>query len=423
MGLQVDFEHKSYKRLGAACGLSMGADFDKFPMYGRRRRCNAYDDGTITAFYGEASYAEDGSNGQVMIYQPKFFYKTEILKMEKKTNGDGYNIQKANYYISSIACKGFKLHPAFRDERGNAVDYILLSAYEGSLYQASLDRIFNDGIDNNSRLDFVNDKICSVAYAKPITGKYKPLTITAFEKLCSARGRGWHCDTIKSISANQILMMIELGTLDFQSCIGMGVVALNNYSSSYYNCSAITGSTSPLGNGTGEAAETTIEINGNRIVYRSSGYRSISYRGMENVWGNIWKFSQGANIWGNGGTGGSKIFIANDFDFDNAKITGNYQYTGFAGPDASGYIKNFGYGSDKYDWLLLTSDVANSYSSLNCDFTYSKSNPNGNNLLMYGGRWYNNEKNGGFYWDLTEVKDRYIHWLGGRMIYIPTKGG
>lgn len=416
MGLQIDFESKTYKRLGEAYSLSMGTDFDRFPMYGRRKRCNVYDDGTIAAFYGDENYAEDGSNGQVMVYQPKFFYKTEILKMEKRPNGDGYNIQKANYYISSIACKGFKLHPAFRDEKGNAVEYILLSAYEGSLYQASLGRMFSDGSDNNSYLDFEKDKICSVAFAKPITGKHKSLTITAFEKLCNARGRGWHCETIKSISANQMLMMIELGTLDAQSHIGMGVVALNDYSSSYYNCSAMTGSTSSLGNGTGEAAETAIEVNGNRIVNRRSGYRSISYRGMENVWGNIWKFAQGVNI-----SKDNKIFIATDFGFDNSKTTGNYQHSGFSGSDKTGYIKNFGYGSDKYDWLFLTSDVAGSYSTFNCDFVVPKTNLHTTNLLMYGGRWYNNEKNGGFYWDFSEPKDRYTHWLGGRIIYIPTK--
>jgi hypothetical protein len=43
-------------------------------MYGGRMRCNVTDDGTITAFYGDSNYADDGSNGQVMVYQPKFYY-------------------------------------------------------------------------------------------------------------------------------------------------------------------------------------------------------------------------------------------------------------------------------------------------------------------------------------------------------------
>jgi hypothetical protein len=37
-------------------------------MYGGRMRCNVTDNGTITAFYGDSNYKEDGSNGQVMVY-------------------------------------------------------------------------------------------------------------------------------------------------------------------------------------------------------------------------------------------------------------------------------------------------------------------------------------------------------------------
>jgi hypothetical protein len=32
-------------------------------MYGGRMRCNVADDGTINAFYGDPTYADDGSNG------------------------------------------------------------------------------------------------------------------------------------------------------------------------------------------------------------------------------------------------------------------------------------------------------------------------------------------------------------------------
>jgi hypothetical protein len=41
----------------------MGTDFNKYSMYGGRMRCNVADNGTITAFYGDNNYKEDGSNG------------------------------------------------------------------------------------------------------------------------------------------------------------------------------------------------------------------------------------------------------------------------------------------------------------------------------------------------------------------------
>jgi len=75
VGLEVDYDNKSFIRTQEAANLSIGSDFDKYPMYGGRTRCNVADDGTITAFYGDNNYVEDGSNGQVMVYQPKFYYQ------------------------------------------------------------------------------------------------------------------------------------------------------------------------------------------------------------------------------------------------------------------------------------------------------------------------------------------------------------
>jgi len=68
IGLDIDYQNKVFARLQKASNLTMGQDFDKFVMYGGRKRCNVSDNGTITAFYGDANYKEDGSNGQVMVY-------------------------------------------------------------------------------------------------------------------------------------------------------------------------------------------------------------------------------------------------------------------------------------------------------------------------------------------------------------------
>ena len=73
LGLQVDYENKSFKRLSAADGLEAGTDFDGFQIYGGRKRCTVADDGAINHYYGEEGYAEDGSDGQVMVYQPKVY--------------------------------------------------------------------------------------------------------------------------------------------------------------------------------------------------------------------------------------------------------------------------------------------------------------------------------------------------------------
>ena len=73
VGLTSDYENRIFIRTQEAKNFTISSDFDKFEMYGGRMRCNVSDDGRIVAFYGDANYKDDGSNGQVMVYQPKFY--------------------------------------------------------------------------------------------------------------------------------------------------------------------------------------------------------------------------------------------------------------------------------------------------------------------------------------------------------------
>ena len=129
VGLEVDYRNGTFKRLSSADGLSQGADFDSLSMYGGRRCCNVADDGTINAWYGDESYTEDGSNGQVMVYQPKFYYMVYPVETEPIDTGIGYHLRKANYYVSEKPRPGFRLHPAFYDAEGNE---ITADAYESA---------------------------------------------------------------------------------------------------------------------------------------------------------------------------------------------------------------------------------------------------------------------------------------------------
>ena len=348
LGLHADFENKVFSRLGAAVRLTAGQDFNAFPMYGGRRRCNVANDGTINAYYGDEGYTEDGTNGQVMVYQPAFYYKVVPLKLEKNTSGVGYHIRKANYYVSSSPKVGFKRHPLFYDEQGNPVDYVLLSAYEGSMYDVSEEAYVNDSVDTSVAYG-AGDLLCSVAGKKPIGGKLSGVGTKAnFETMAHNIGSGWHLNTIKAESANQLLMMIELGSFNTQAAIGQGVVSCPNNGS--YNCSSYTGSTASLGNATGMATETTYESAGTEKL-------SVTYRGVENPWGNIWKHTNGINLWGDGHMGGGQVFICDDFSFNESKHDGNYQSAGFTISNGGGYVSAFGYGDEDYDWLFMPSET------------------------------------------------------------------
>lgn len=418
LGLQVDFENKTFKRLAGAVNLSQGADFNKFEMYGGRRRCNVSDDGTITAYYGDESYTEDGSNGQVMVYQPAFYYKVVPLKLEKNSDsGIGYHLRKANYYVSSKPKTGFKLHPAFYDENGNEVGYILYSAYEGSMYDVSANAYVNDGVDTDTAIE-TGDLLCSVAGKKPISGLKKVLTKANLELMAQNRSTNWHLETIKAISANQLLMIIELGTMNTQTAIGQGIVSITDNTS--YNCSSLTGSTASLGNDTGQATETVNEIGGTETTYNVNGKVSVSYRGVENPWGNIWKHVQGINILGDGTMCGGQPYIAEGFTYNERKNTDPYHPVGFTLAKANGYVNAMGYGLEEYDWLFMPSEVGGSSALPVGDYLYVIPNLNLYRIARLGGGWNARSNGGGFYWTCSDCANGRGQNAGGRLVYIPT---
>lgn len=399
LGLQVDYQNKTFTRLGKAVDLSPGSDFNQFNIYNKRRRCNVSDDGTINAFYGESGYIEDGTNGQVMVYQPKFYYKVEPLKLEPIADGEGYHIRKANYYISETPRNGFKLHPAFKDENGNELEYYLIGAYETSLYDVSESMYI---LDDAQVADFSTDKICSIANAKPMSGLTQNLTRSNCEKLATNRGIRWHNMTIQIASAEQLLFMIEYGKMNAQEAIGKGVV---NKASGEGNESINTGSTSNLGNASGAASGT-------------DGFVSIAYRGVENLWGNIWNWIDGVNIWGDGTKKGGILYITNKLSFvENTKT--NYNSVGFTISGTNGYISAMGYGNPDYDWVFFASETTGNSTLPVGDYQYYTANLNGYRVAMLGGCWSNDLYAGLFFWGLHSSSSFRGRVIGGRGVIIP----
>ena len=414
LGIQVDYQNKSFTRLCNAFGRSPGADFNQFPMFGNRKRCNVLDDGTISAWEGDAGYKEDGSNGQVMVYQPAFWYKVVPLKLERQNDGIGYHLRKANYFVTSSRKDGFKLHPAFYDENGAEIDHIFLSAFEGSVFDVSANAYL---LHDEQVADFSNDLFCSIAGVKPASGLSQNLTRPNIEAMAKKRGSGWHGDTIKAESANQLLMIIEMGIMNLQTAIGQGIVSISDNSS--YSCTSLTGSTSILGNGTGRASETVNEINGVQTTYTNDGRTSVTYRGMENPWGNIWKFVYDVNFYGNGSMRGGVPYICNDFNFAESKNSGNYESAGFTLTNANGYISAMGYGNEKFDWLFFASECSGNSSLPVGDYTYVVANLNGFRVALLGGAWDYGVDAGAFCLYAAYGVGARARIIGGRLVYIP----
>ncbi|MDE6413219.1 MAG: hypothetical protein K2K42_04925, partial [Eubacterium sp.] len=362
----------------------------------------------------------------VIVYVPKFYYKVVPLKLDKNTNGLGYHIRKANYYITDTPKAGFKLHPAFYDESGNEVDYFLYSAYEGALYRMSANPavVYNDAVHTSTKL-YDNDLILSRYNTKPITGQNLAITRTLAEKYCSNRGAGWHSETIQALSALKLLIMIEYGSMNLQTALGFGVINYGKGESDGVNYAAITGSTRNLGNESGEASATYFQYYDKEqektvTEHLSDAHKvSCSYRGIENPYGNLWRYIQGINVWGNGEMAGGQPYICNDFNYNELIHSDNYKPVGFAIANEIGYINAMGYGSEEYDWLFMPSEIGGTSALPVGDYWYEQENENGHRIVRHGGAWNYGVMAGMFAGTSNSIHTAYGVTNGCRLIYIP----
>lgn len=415
VGLEISYADREFKRIYDAANLAQGQDFDKYPMYGGRKRCIVDNDGRIVAWYGDSNYVEDGSLGQVMYYQPKFYYNRAIIESENSSLGK--IIRKENIAISPEPQPGFKLHPLFKDANGNEIEYILAPAYESTYYDVSANTLVtNDAADINANEDY----LVSAAGVKPISGVNKTFSVDTAEKMAKNIGEGWHITNMAFESANQMLQMVEYGQLNGQNAIEAGLV--NIATTGAYNCASITGSTSSLGNTTGAASSTINEINGKYTEYSVAGKRAISYRGYENPWGNIYRFIGGINLYNDGSLNGGVASIANDYNYTPGINGNNYNSVGFQITDASDWISAMGYNTTTFDWVYLPIEAKNASSLIPIgDFVWTTKNFTGMHTIIIGGTWRQNDSCGLFYYGCDQNTTLSSVSVSARIMHVPVK--
>lgn len=420
-GVEVDFTNKKFTRLAGAVGKTGGNAFDNVHCFGGRKRCNVTDAGKVVAYYGDAAFTttgvltqavtiESGRNAgtypvgtkvQVMVEQPKFYYKVVPLLTDIITEGEnhGHHLRKARYYVCDKPEPGFKLHPAFI-RNGKEHDYIYRGAFEGSLYDTSASAYI---LDDAQVADFTNDMLCSIANAKPMSGLTQNLTRANTRKLAQKRGTGWELDYMASISATQLLMLIEYATFNLQSAIGNGAVSKTDDGAT--NMAENTGATISLGNASG-------------VVVNANGIQIVSYRGEENDWGDIWEWKDGGNIknptpFADGQYG--NLYVADHGFADNTDAS-PYEDTGIHPAYGEGYISAFGY-NENYDWLFIPTEYKGNSSTPVGDYCWNK-NP-GWRVARLGGGWYHGSKAGAFCWVLDSDASGRSRSIGGRLVYVP----
>jgi hypothetical protein len=361
-GVQWNQPTDTVTRLGDAIGLSAGSDFTTLGDDGvwKLRRCMVNDDRTINYYIdpddpddiGEVvntgSYTTGdpadytGGDGQVMVEIPKFYWKT----IEPSSN-------VYQWWVSPVeADSSYEVHPAFVTD-GVEKDFIYMSAFEAGL----------DG-----------SELTSVSGVAP----HNDETIAQFRTKAQARGTtGWQLQTYFGTHALQLLYLIEYADFDTQTTIGRGVVdesaAIN------------TGDTISLGNASGAASGTDGEV-------------SISYRGVENFWGNIWTWVDGLNINNN------VAFVANE-NFASDEFSGDYTSIGTLA-NSNGYVSDI-----QFPHFLATEVNGSDTSHLHDEYFRNSSQ----RIARFGGNWSVGSSAGGFLWRLNSTSSTNSSLIGARL--------
>ena len=439
-------------------------DFDHHPIWGQVKRCNMNDAGTVACYSNDPDFSETGSNGKVMV---------EIPRCYVYTTNPSTNVYR--WWISSKQAPGFKVHPAFRqsgDGTANYADYIYVGAYEagfehdstndhyelqsqsgvqpwtgGEITDVSFDGgqnvpVVGDLLDTSTDTDYYvvdwvvdagtwagndasgsvwlrkpSDDACGFANDEDVTNDTQSNTFATINgssvelhfDIEEAReyaqniGSGWNITDIWQLSLIRLLYLIEYKSADSQSTTN----GINN---------GIVGKVS----GTGFAGElTAIDSINTEVSSNGTGYGDstndetpISYRNIENIWGNIKEFIDG--------------FDAIDASYDLAKTDGT---STLASPlvlhssSTTAPITTDGWGSNilwetNMKYALIPSAVDGTTDTYLCDY-FTAHDSTETNILLFGGGWDSSTDAGINCLDVSTDKNWSSRKVGARISYLP----
>lgn len=395
-------------------GGTVQNDFDSLAPWSDIKSCN-YDLTTkkIKAWFGDANFKFDGSNGDVFTYIPKTYWK----------------IYQENDY-----------------------DYVLLADYPRAGFM-EVDGFFT-GRYNGS---VVSDVLHTYSGLVPTTSK----TIGQFRTLANALGNefsqlDWRYFVV------QMLYLVEYANYNSQSMLGNGVmnrkylktlIAENNTNrvvigsaSGYYVGQIIRIGTSDGGTQVADARKiTAIEayddgtVTGSAITFdgaavniavdnfvctmaqitgqcdalgmksgciNNDGYHSMIYRGIENIFANIWQWVDGINIKDH------LAYICKDHSkYASDKFDGDYKPLAYTNCDTNGNPKKLGLDVDE-PFFRFPTEIGGGTSTYMCDYYWQNT---GNRVALVGG-FYNGASGGLWYWHFSNTSSSASWSIGARVL-------
>lgn len=380
----------------------------ELPVQSGMRRCILNNNGGIVAYDTEVL---EGSyigplNYSAMTVIPQHWYRlyfegTKFRMMLSEIPLPGYN-HVEEFYISTLEA---------RLERNRMT---LCSSHSvGSTAEE-----FRGG-DNTADWDGTYRSLLG----RPVTN----LTRDQFRQAARKRGSGWEMYTYNAHKILFWLFAVEYATLNSQKPfnaqkdangfaqggLGAGPTQMTDWTN-FNNANPLIpcGYTNEFGNGSGEKAY---------VVKNASGGTHATlmanrYRGIENPFGHIWKYTDGANIQVTTGDSGLSILWTTD-------DPSNFSDTSYTGYDKKGNIcRTNGYAKKMLlgeDGDIVATEVGGSSSTYWCDYYYTYTQANRLQVVLVGGR-----ADGGSYAGLADVSARdapsdAYRDVGSRLCFFP----
>lgn len=332
----------------------------ELPIQSKMRRCLLDRDGGVKEYLdNELSWGGSYLDYAVMTEMPEHWYKLY------------FNGTKFRMMLSEIPLPGYKHVDKFYistyEARMYRTDNLLCSA-AGASKLSDPNSIHFRGGDNTAEWDDTYRSLlgCPVTY----------LTRDQFRQAARKRGSGWEMYTYGAHKTLFWLFAVEYATLNSQKPfnaqkdangfsqggLGEGASQMTDWIN-FNNANPLIpcGYTNEFGNGSGEKAYV--------VKNASDGTHATlmanRYRGIENPFGHVWKYTDGANIQITTGDAGLSILWTTDdpSNFSDTSYTGYYKKGNIC--RTSGYAKKMLLGENGD---IIPTEVGGSSSTYWCDY-------------------------------------------------------
>lgn len=383
----------------------------ELPVQSKIRGCVLDNSGGVKKYLGASSWSQEDMS---------IDYLLEAIMAEM----DRFWIR---FYI-----KGLKFGCMMSDTPMPGYTYInkrYMSAFEGGIDRPSMTLLsaYGVGSTNVNRRGGDNTADWDGTYRSLLGCPVTNLTRDQFRQAARKRGSGWEMYTYNAHKILFWLFAVEYATLDSQKPfnaqkdangfaqggLGPGPTQMTDWTNfNKINPLIPCGYTNEFGNGSGEKAY---------VVKNASGGTHATlmanrYRGIENPFGHIWKYTDGANIQVTTGDAGLSILWTTD-------DPSNFSDTSYTGYDKKGNIcRTNGYAKKMLlgeDGDIVPTEVGGSSSTYWCDYYYTNTSANRMQVVLVGGSADRGSRAGLASVDADSAPSVAYRNVGSRLCFFP----